>query len=43
MDATTSFHLPIERATDFIASTLSRRFVVRQDYGLYEYTIYVYL
>jgi cyclopropane fatty-acyl-phospholipid synthase-like methyltransferase len=37
------FHLPIEQATDFIASTLSRRFTVRQDYGLYEYTVYVYL
>lgn len=36
------FHLPIEQATDFIASNISRRFVVRQDYGLYEYTIYVY-
>ena len=37
------FHLPIEQATDFIASTLSRRFTVRQDYGLYEYTVGVYL
>jgi SAM-dependent methyltransferase len=37
------FHLPIEQATDFIATELSRRFVVRQDYGLYEYTVYVYL
>lgn len=37
------FHLPIQQATDFVASTLSRRFTVRQDYGLYEYTVYVYL
>lgn len=36
------FHLPIETATDFIASRMSRRFVVRQDYGLYEYTVYVH-
>ena len=36
------FHLPIETATDFIASELSRRFVVRQDYGLYEYTVHVH-
>ncbi|MDP2291323.1 MAG: class I SAM-dependent methyltransferase [Actinomycetota bacterium] len=37
------FHLPIQQATDFVATELSRRFVVRQDYGLYEYTVYVYL
>jgi SAM-dependent methyltransferase len=37
------FHLPIGAATDFVANSLDRRFVVRQDYGLYEYTVYVYL
>ena len=37
------FHLPIGQVTDFVASTLSRRFMVRHDYGLYEYTVYVYL
>lgn len=37
------FHLPIEQVTDFVASTLSRRFIVRQDYGLFEYTVYVYV
>lgn len=37
------FHLPIQQATDFIATEISRRFVVRHDYGLYEYTVYVYL
>ncbi len=37
------FHLPIGQVTDFVASTLSRSFTVRQDYGLYEYTVYVYL
>jgi SAM-dependent methyltransferase len=36
------FHLPIGIATDFVASRLSRRFVVRHDYGLFEYTVYVY-
>jgi SAM-dependent methyltransferase len=35
------FHLPIGIATDFIA-TLSRNFVLRHDYGLYEYSIYLY-
>jgi SAM-dependent methyltransferase len=36
------FHLPIGTATDFVASRLSRRFLVRHDYGLFEYTVYVY-
>jgi cyclopropane fatty-acyl-phospholipid synthase-like methyltransferase len=36
------FHMPIGELTDFIAKTLSRHYVVRNDYGLYEYTVYVY-
>ena len=36
------FHWPIGEATAFVAGTVSRSFVVRHDYGLYEYTIYVY-
>jgi SAM-dependent methyltransferase len=36
------FHMPIGELTDFIASKLSRHYVVRNDYGLYEYTVYVY-
>lgn len=36
------FHMPIGDLTDFIAKTLSRHYVVRNDYGLYEYTVYVY-
>jgi SAM-dependent methyltransferase len=36
------FHLPIGQATDFVADTFGRRFTVRQDYGLYEYTVYVH-
>jgi SAM-dependent methyltransferase len=35
------FHLPFSDLTSFV-SGLSRRFVVRHDYGLYEYTTYVY-
>jgi SAM-dependent methyltransferase len=35
------FHLPFSDLTSFVTG-LSRRFVVRHDYGLYEYTTYVY-
>jgi SAM-dependent methyltransferase len=36
------FHLPVEPLTTFVAKALSREFVVRHDYGLYQYTTYVY-
>jgi SAM-dependent methyltransferase len=36
------FHLPLDELTSFLSSELSRHFVVRHDYGLYEYTTYVY-
>lgn len=36
------FHLPLDPLLDFLARELSRHVVVRQDYGLYEYTVYVY-
>ena len=36
------FHMPIGLLTDFLAQNLSRHYVVRNDYGLYEYTAYVY-
>jgi cyclopropane fatty-acyl-phospholipid synthase-like methyltransferase len=36
------FHLPISSLTDFLAKELSRHYVVRNDYGLYEYATYVY-
>lgn len=36
------FHLPIDPLVDFISHELSRHIVVRADYGLYEYTVYVY-
>ena len=37
------FHLPLETATDVVAKHLSRRFTLRHDYGLYEYTVHVQL
>jgi SAM-dependent methyltransferase len=36
------FHLPFDALADFLTRELSRNFVFRNDYGLYEYTTYVY-
>jgi SAM-dependent methyltransferase len=36
------FHLPLDTLGAFLTGSVSRNFVVRSDYGLYEYTTYVY-
>jgi SAM-dependent methyltransferase len=36
------FHLPLEELSTFLVKCVSRNFVIRNDYGLYEYTVYVY-
>jgi len=36
------FHLPLDLLADFLTKNLSRNFIIRNDYGLYEYTVYVY-
>ena len=36
------FHLSADRLISFLVKNLSRHFVIRNDYGLYEYTTYVY-
>jgi SAM-dependent methyltransferase len=36
------FHLPLDTMAWFVTRELSRNFVVRNDYGLYEYTTYLY-
>lgn len=36
------FHLPLDTLAAFLCSHLSRHFLIRNDYGLYEYTTYVY-
>jgi hypothetical protein len=36
------FHLPLDLLAEFLTHNLSRHFVIRNDYGLYEYTVYVY-
>lgn len=36
------FHVPFDSLAAFLSTHISKRFVFRQDYGLYEYTAYVY-
>jgi SAM-dependent methyltransferase len=36
------FHLPFDMLAQFLIRSLTRNFVIRNDYGLYEYTTYVY-
>lgn len=36
------FHVSFDTMADIVARRLSRNFVFRHDYGLYEYTVYVY-
>lgn len=36
------FHLPFDTLAHFLTASLTRNFVIRNDYGLYEYTTYVY-
>lgn len=36
------FHLPFDTLAEFLKQELGRNFVFRNDYGLYEYTTYVY-
>jgi len=36
------FHLPMDVLAGFLVKNLSRNFIIRNDYGLYEYTTYIY-
>lgn len=36
------FHLPVDALLDFLSRHVSRHVVIRHDYGLFEYTAYVY-
>jgi SAM-dependent methyltransferase len=35
------FHLGLDQLTEFITKKISRNFIIRMDYGLYEYTVYI--
>src|SRR5262249_51805310 len=37
------FHVPVDQLLGFLSREISRHVVIRHDYGLYEYTAYVYL
>ena len=37
------FHLPLDNVLGFLARAISRHVVIRHDYSLYEFTVYVYL
>jgi SAM-dependent methyltransferase len=36
------FHVPLDQMAEFLTKNVSRNFVIRNDYGMYEYTVYVY-
>jgi SAM-dependent methyltransferase len=36
------FHLPMDTLAWFLTRNVTRHFVIRNDYGLYEYTVYAY-
>ena len=36
------FHVSIDQLGQWLVDNLSRNFVIKNDYGLYEYTVYVY-
>jgi len=36
------FHLPFDLLVSFLKSELSRNFIIRNDYGLFEYTVYLF-
>jgi SAM-dependent methyltransferase len=36
------FHVPFDEIASFLVANITRNFVLRADYGLYEYTVYAY-
>jgi len=36
------FHVPMDDMANFLTKKITRDFIIRNDYGLYEYTIYLY-
>lgn len=36
------FHLPFDDLASFLTKQISRNFIIRNDYGLFEYTVYLY-
>ena len=38
----TLFHVPMDDMANFLTKKISRNFIIRNDYGLYEYTVYLF-
>lgn len=36
------FHVSLDKLTDFLTNKISRNFIIRNDYGLYEFTTYIF-
>ncbi len=36
------FHLPLSALSDFLTREITRNYIIRNDYGLYEYMVYLY-
>ena len=36
------FHVSLDQLSDFLCKKITRNFIIRNDYGLYEYTVYVF-
>lgn len=36
------FHVPLDDMADFLTKNITRDFIIRNDYQLYEYTVYLY-
>ena len=36
------FHLPLDELSRFLVASLTRHFIIRHEYGLYDYTVYLY-
>lgn len=36
------FHVPLDKLADFLCKNLNRNYIIRNDYGLFEYTVYLY-
>jgi len=36
------FHVPHDLLTEFLCKNITRDYVIRNDYGLYEYTVYIF-
>jgi hypothetical protein len=36
------FHLSFDKLCQFLSKNITRNFIIRNDYGLYEYTVYIY-